>query len=95
MRTYCVIRSLTLATALLAPPGFAAQGLSLDFTAVIEETTCVMSIVSLKNASVSGSGTQYDLTVPNFGIAELLSNTASTEASFKLQPRSVTTRSPR
>ncbi|VDZ80793.1 fimbrial protein [Salmonella bongori] len=88
MRTHRVVRSLALATAFLAQPGFTAtQGLSLNFTAVIEETTCVMMVSSLSNASLSGSGTQYALTVPNIGIAELLNTTANTESSFKLQPK--------
>lgn len=88
MRTHRVVRSLVLATAFLAQPGFTAtQGLSLNFTAVIEETTCVMMVSSLSNASLSGSGTQYALTVPNIGIAELLNTTANTESSFKLQPK--------
>ncbi|EGT0666800.1 fimbrial protein [Citrobacter werkmanii] len=87
MRTYRVIRSLTLATMLLAPPAFAtSQGLTVNFTAVIEETTCLIKVSSLNNISVSGSGTQYALTVPNIGIAELLNATASTEGSFKLLP---------
>lgn len=87
MKTHRVIRSLTLAATLLAPPGFAStQGLSLDFTAVIEETTCVMKVSGLTNAAVSGSGTQYALVIPNIGIAELLNVTASTEGSFKLLP---------
>ena len=89
MRTYRVIRSLTLAATLLAPPGFTStQGLSLDFTAVIEETTCVMKVSGLTNAAVSGSGTQYALVIPNIGIAELLNVTASTEGSFAAAPAS-------
>lgn len=88
MKTHRVVNPLTLVIALLAPPGFAStQSLSLDFTAVIEETTCVMNISSLSNATLSGSGTQYQLTIPNIGIAELLNVTASTEGSFKLQPK--------
>ncbi|MFV0261976.1 MAG: fimbrial protein [Kluyvera sp.] len=88
MNKHRVVHVLTFASALLAPPGFAStQGLSLDFTAVIEETTCVMKVISLTNSSVSGSGTQYALTIPNIGIAELISVTASTEGSFKLQPQ--------
>ena len=88
MKTHRVVTPSTLVIALLAPPGFAStQGLSLDFTAVIEETTCVMNISSLSNATLSGSGTQYQLTIPNIGIAELLNVTASTEGSFKLQPK--------
>lgn len=46
-----------------------------------------MNISSLSNATLSGSGTQYQLTIPNIGIAELLNVTASTEGSFKLQPK--------
>ncbi|MEW5121241.1 fimbrial protein [Citrobacter freundii] len=88
MKTHRVVNPLTLVIALLAPPGFAStQSLSLDFTAVIEETTCVMNISSLSNATLSGSGTQYQLTIPNIGIAELHNVTASTEGSFKLQPK--------
>ncbi|WP_213134475.1 fimbrial protein [Citrobacter sp. FP75] len=87
MTIHRVVHWLTLSAALLTPPGFAAsQGLSLDFTAVIEETTCVMKVSSLNNTAVSGSGTQYALTIPNIGIAELLNVTASTEGSFKILP---------
>lgn len=88
MRTHRVVNSLALAGALLVPPGFAStQGLSLDFTAVIEETTCVMKVTSLNHSSVSGSGAQYALTIPNIGTAELLNATANAEGSFRLQPQ--------
>lgn len=88
MNIHRVVNSLALAGALIASPGFATtQGLSLDFTAVIEETTCVMKLSGLKNASISGSDAQYVLTVPNIGIAELLNTTASTEASFRILPQ--------
>lgn len=88
MRKHHVVNVLALTYALLASPGFAStQGLSLNFTAVIEETTCVMKVISLSNASVSGSDTQYALTIPNIGISELLNVTANTEGSFKLQPQ--------
>ncbi|EGE9213536.1 fimbrial protein [Salmonella enterica subsp. enterica serovar Ajiobo] len=88
MRKHRVVNSLALAGALLAPQSFAStQGLSLNFTAVIEETTCLMKVSSLNNSSLSGSDTQYALTIPNIGIAELLNVTANTEGSFKLQPQ--------
>lgn len=88
MRKHRVVNSLVLAGALLAPQSFAStQGLSLNFTAVIEETTCLMKVSSLNNSSLSGSDTQYALTIPNIGIAELLNVTANTEGSFKLQPQ--------
>lgn len=80
--------SLAIAGALLSPPGIGApQSLSLDFTAVIEETTCVMKVSSLNNASLSGSDTQYTLTIPDIGIAELINATASTEGSFRFLPQ--------
>lgn len=88
MRKHHVVNSLMFAGWLLAPSVFAStQGLSLDFTAVIEETTCVMKVSSLSNASLSGSNAQYALTIPNIGIAELINATAHTEGSFKLLPQ--------
>lgn len=88
MRMHRVVHVMTLASALLAPSVFAStQGLSLNFTAVIEETTCVMKVTSLTNSTLNGSGTQYTLAIPNIGIAELISATANTEGSFKLQPQ--------
>lgn len=83
-----VINTLALASTLLSPPGFAStQGLSLDFTAVIEETTCIMKVSSLSNVSISGSDAQYALTVPDIGLAELINATSKTEGSFKLLPQ--------
>ncbi|GAS73683.1 fimbrial protein [Citrobacter werkmanii] len=87
MRTHHVVNSLALTSALLTQSAFSStQGLSLNFTAVIEETTCLMKVSPLSNASLSGSDAQYALTIPNIGIAELLKATASTEGSFKLKP---------
>ncbi|EAA4390579.1 fimbrial protein [Salmonella enterica subsp. enterica serovar Adjame] len=88
MRKHHVVNVLALTYTLLASPGFAStQGLSLNFTAVIEETTCVMKVTSLNNSSLSGSDTQYALTIPNIGISELLNVTANTEGSFRLKPQ--------
>lgn len=90
MRKHRVVNALMFASLLLAPSAFAGvttQGLSLNFTAVIEETTCVMKVISLNNASISGSNAQYALTIPNIGIAELINATPNTEGSFKLQPQ--------
>lgn len=56
MRTHHVVNSLALTSALLTQSAFSStQGLSLNFTAVIEETTCLMKVSPLSNASLSGS----------------------------------------
>ncbi|ECH9262336.1 fimbrial protein [Salmonella enterica subsp. enterica] len=90
MRIHRVVNALAMAGTLFPPLCLAApntQGLSLDFTAVIEETTCVMKVSSLSNISVSGSDTQYALTVPNIGLSELLNATNKTEGNFKILPQ--------
>lgn len=89
MKKHRVVNALALTGVLLAPSSDAVttQGLDIDFTAVIEETTCLMTVSSLDNGSVSGSNMKYALVIPDFGIAELLNNAASTEGSFKLQPQ--------
>lgn len=88
MRKHRVVKSLAIAGLFLAPSGHTStQGLSLNFTAVIEETTCLMKVSSLNNSSLSGSSPQYALRIPDIGITSLINATPNTEGSFKLLPQ--------
>jgi hypothetical protein len=88
MSKHHIVNALALAGLLLTPSAFAStQGLNLNFTAVIEETTCLMKVSSLTNSSLSGSNPQYALKIPDIGISSLINAMPNTEGSFRLLPQ--------
>lgn len=87
MRKHRVVKSLVIAGLFLASSGHTAtQGLNLNFTAVIEETTCLMEVSSLNNSSLSGSNPQYALRIPDMGVSSVINAMPNTEGSFRLLP---------
>ncbi|MFS9418214.1 MULTISPECIES: fimbrial protein [Citrobacter] len=88
MKIRRVISALSLTGLLFSPACFAGkQGLSVDFTAVIAETTCSMKVSSVTNTTVSGNDPQYSLKIPAMALTAVVNTTAQAEGSFKLLPQ--------
>ncbi|EDT1457656.1 fimbrial protein [Salmonella enterica subsp. enterica serovar Ramatgan] len=63
------------------------QQLSVDYTATIEEMTCVITITAVGSTTLTSSGNAaYILTLPEMGVLDISNRTSLSEGNFRLLP---------